>query len=156
MSALNSRPTVYLQPQSRLACTLSSPGALAFATRPWRTSLPTQPLGLEAQKQRLHSFATALCVPLRKQQEAHVNEDTISAGNLFVEIIKSILRDLRDGVLFIVKQPKELQYLEFPSLQSAGKMAIFTVAVVMVLIVFLATVDSGLSFIVASVFRRIR
>eukprot|EP00250_Pteridium_aquilinum_P007118 c16905_g1_i2 orf=217-699(+) len=151
MNCLSTRPSLGLGSQVR--ATFSPPSSRSKScTRPWTASF-FHALFLDAKMQRPHSVVTARCVPLRREQ-IHVNED--SSGNLIVEIIKSIFRDLQSGVMFLFEQPKELRYLEFPSLQSAGKMAIFTIAVVMVLIIFLATVDSGLSYIVASVFRRVK
>lgn len=126
-------------------------------TRPWKPSFHSASFAANkraANKRPAQSVAAQGASPRRPNYHQHFDED-VSPSNLFLDIIQSIFRDVRSGLMFLLEQPGELKYLEFPSLQSAGTMALFTIAVVMVLIVFLATVDSGFSSVVASVFRRI-
>lgn len=154
----------------RCSCRIAHEGFSVpfFGSKPFKSSLSTKsmttfPLSsfvnwtAHTQSTLVHSFASKVpdsSSPARPRLQQGFHED-LAPDNIFVYLITSFLRDLRDGLFFLLKQPGEFKYLEFPSIQIAGKMALFTVVVVMVLIVFLATVDSAFSYIVATVLRRI-
>ncbi|KAI5076415.1 hypothetical protein GOP47_0008480 [Adiantum capillus-veneris] len=144
---LSARVSLHEQAQVSVSRPRPLPQATAWPHRPWFS----RSVSFAAKKKWIQP---AECTPSRREQ-LRAKEDAYS-DNIVVELLKAIFRDLQNGIMFLFEQPKELQYLEFPSLQSAAKMALFTIVVVMVLIVFLATVDSAFSYIMASMFRRIR
>lgn len=67
---------------------------------------------------------------------------------------KELLRDCKSALLFLWEQPGQLKYIEWPSFQSTLKTATLTLLLVMLLIIFLSSVDSALSYFLVSTLRR--
>ncbi|KAF9623459.1 hypothetical protein IFM89_003043 [Coptis chinensis] len=63
-------------------------------------------------------------------------------------------RGLKLLVVFLVEQPGQLKYIEWPSFQSTLKTATLTLVLVAMLIVALSSVDSALSFLLALLLRK--
>ncbi|KAH7299546.1 hypothetical protein KP509_24G017500 [Ceratopteris richardii] len=53
------------------------------------------------------------------RREHHLSKKGGFSDSFILELTKSLFRDLQGAVMFLLEQPKELQYLEFPSLQDA-------------------------------------
>ncbi|KAL7157961.1 hypothetical protein ABFS83_02G110800 [Erythranthe nasuta] len=68
--------------------------------------------------------------------------------------IREAFWNTRSLVLFLVEQPGQLKYIEWPSFQSTLKTATLTLVLVAMLIVTLSSVDSALSFLLAFLLRR--
>jgi preprotein translocase subunit SecE len=67
---------------------------------------------------------------------------------------KELLRDSKSALLFLWEQPGQLKYIEWPSFQSTLKTATLTLLLVMLLIIFLSSVDSVLSYLLVLTLRR--
>ncbi|XP_031493125.1 uncharacterized protein LOC116259440 [Nymphaea colorata] len=69
-------------------------------------------------------------------------------------LIKETYRYLRSLLQFLVDQPGELRYLEWPSFKSTLKTAILTLVLVALLIVALSSIDAALWYLLALILRR--
>ncbi|KAL7120384.1 hypothetical protein ACP275_02G119200 [Erythranthe tilingii] len=68
--------------------------------------------------------------------------------------IREAFWNTRSLLLFLIEQPGQLKYIEWPSFQSTLKTATLTLVLVAMLIVALSSVDSALSFLLAFLLRR--
>ncbi|EYU38289.1 hypothetical protein ABFS82_02G110200 [Erythranthe guttata] len=68
--------------------------------------------------------------------------------------IREAFWNTRSLLLFLIEQPGQLKYIEWPSFQSTLKTATLTLVLVAMLIVALSSVDSALSFLLAFFLRR--
>ncbi|KAL7094311.1 hypothetical protein ACP275_11G095000 [Erythranthe tilingii] len=68
--------------------------------------------------------------------------------------IREAFWNTRSLLLFLVEQPGQLKYIEWPSFQSTLKTATLTLVLVAMLIVALSSLDSALSFLLAFLLRR--
>jgi len=73
---------------------------------------------------------------------------------LWLWVLKSFYSAVKGCLQFLWEQPGQLRHIQWTPLQSTIKMAMLTMVVVMLLIVFLATVDSAFSYLLARVLRR--
>lgn len=82
-----------------------------------------------------------------------IDED-INRDPFLLWLPKELLRDFKSALLFLWEQPGQLKYIEWPSFQSTLKTATLTLLLVMLLIIFLSSVDSALSYLLVSTLRR--
>ncbi|CAK9882482.1 unnamed protein product [Sphagnum jensenii] len=73
---------------------------------------------------------------------------------LWLWVLKSFYSAMKGCLQFLWEQPGQLRHIQWTPLQSTIRMAMLTMVVVMLLIVFLATVDSAFSYLLARVLRR--
>lgn len=81
-------------------------------------------------------------------------DDDIHKESYWSSLSKEALRALRALFEFLVEQPSQLKYIEWPSFQSTLKTATLTLILVALLIVALSSVDSCLSFLLALLLRK--
>ncbi|XP_057966409.1 uncharacterized protein LOC131156613 [Malania oleifera] len=88
------------------------------------------------------------------------NHDELSYGDEFrdepfwLSLIKEAIWGLKSLLVFLVEQPSQLKYIEWPSFKSTLKTATLTLVLVALLIVALSSVDSALSYLLALLLRR--
>ncbi|GMP64367.1 hypothetical protein CsSME_00025678 [Camellia sinensis var. sinensis] len=88
------------------------------------------------------------------------NHHELSSGNDFLEepfwltLIKEAFWALKSLFVFLLEQPSQLKYIEWPSFHSTLKTASLTLFLVALLIVALASVDSALSYLLALLLRK--
>lgn len=88
------------------------------------------------------------------------NQHPFSYNDDFVEepfwlkLPKEAFGALKSLLTFLLEQPSQLQYIEWPSLESTLKTATLTLVLVALLIVTLASVDSALAFMLALFLRK--
>ncbi|KAG6543029.1 hypothetical protein Mapa_015525 [Marchantia paleacea] len=70
-------------------------------------------------------------------------------------LINQLLSWASSAVHFLFEQPGQLQHIEWPTLHTIVRMAVLTLIVVTCLIVLLATMDSTMSYVLASLLRRV-
>uniref|UniRef100_A0A7N0V816 Uncharacterized protein n=1 Tax=Kalanchoe fedtschenkoi TaxID=63787 RepID=A0A7N0V816_KALFE len=78
-------------------------------------------------------------------------------GNEFLEepsMAEEFFRGIKSLFSFLVDQPRQLRYIEWPTFSSTFKTATLTLVLVALLIVALATVDSNLCYLLALFLRR--
>ncbi|KMZ57657.1 hypothetical protein ZOSMA_83G00330 [Zostera marina] len=68
--------------------------------------------------------------------------------------VKDVVRELWSLVVFLMEQPSQLKYIEWPTFRSTLKTAILTLVLVAALIVVLSTIDSFLIYTLALLLRR--
>ncbi|CAI9112484.1 OLC1v1012941C1 [Oldenlandia corymbosa var. corymbosa] len=69
-------------------------------------------------------------------------------------LLKKSFRLLKSLIVFLIEQPSQLKYIEWPSFQSTLKTATLTLLLVGLLIIALSSVDSALCYILALLSRR--
>lgn len=72
----------------------------------------------------------------------------------WLKFINDITLSLRSLALFLVEQPSQLKYIEWPTIKSTAKTATLTLVLVALLMVSLATVDSLLCYILVLLSRK--
>ncbi|KAB2602368.1 hypothetical protein D8674_003373 [Pyrus ussuriensis x Pyrus communis] len=72
----------------------------------------------------------------------------------FLSLVKEAVWGLRLLFVFLVEQPSQLKYIEWPGFRSTLKTATLTLVLVALLIVALSSTDSALSYLLALILRR--
>ncbi|XAR59861.1 hypothetical protein NMG60_11015853 [Bertholletia excelsa] len=72
----------------------------------------------------------------------------------WLTLIKEAYWALKSLFIFLLEQPSQLKYIEWPSFQSTLKTASLTLVLVALLIVALASVDSTLCYLLALLLRK--
>ncbi|KGN43268.1 uncharacterized protein LOC101211352 isoform X2 [Cucumis sativus] len=80
--------------------------------------------------------------------------DELPPEPFFLSLIKETFWGLRSLLIFLVEQPSQLKYIEWPSFQSTLKTATLALVLVALLIVALSSVDSALSYVLTLILRR--
>ncbi|KAI3445145.1 hypothetical protein Pfo_001810 [Paulownia fortunei] len=88
-----------------------------------------------------------------RNYQLNYNDDSHTEP-FWLNLIKETIWATRSLLLFLVEQPSQLRYLEWPSFQSTLKTATLTLVLVALLIVALSSVDSALSYLLALLLRR--
>ncbi|KAB1200653.1 hypothetical protein CJ030_MR0G006681 [Morella rubra] len=103
-------------------------------------------------------FGTSYAMPGGRGGEAihHQlsSDDDSSEESFWVSLMKEAFWGLKSLLAFLVEQPSQLKYIEWPGFQSTLKTAALTLVLVAVLIVALSSVDSALCYILALILRR--
>ncbi|XP_039045114.1 uncharacterized protein LOC120184807 isoform X1 [Hibiscus syriacus] len=81
-------------------------------------------------------------------------DDELPEEPFWLCLIRETIWGIRSLSVFLIKQPSQLKYIEWPSFVSTLKTAILTLVLVAGLIVALASVDSLLCYILALLLRR--
>ncbi|PON45054.1 Protein translocase complex [Parasponia andersonii] len=72
----------------------------------------------------------------------------------FLNFVKEALWGIKSVLNFLVEQPSQLKYIEWPGFASTLKTATLTLVLVAVLIVALSSIDSSLSYLLALLLRK--
>ncbi|CAI9755430.1 unnamed protein product [Fraxinus pennsylvanica] len=72
----------------------------------------------------------------------------------WLNMMKEAIWAIRNLLVFLVEQPSQLKYIEWPNFQSTLKTATLTLVLVALLIIALSSVDSALSYLLALLLRR--
>ncbi|XP_059432340.1 uncharacterized protein LOC132165694 isoform X1 [Corylus avellana] len=80
--------------------------------------------------------------------------DDLPEEPFWLSLIKEASWGLKSLFVFLVEQPSQLKYIEWPGFQSTLKTATLTLVIVAVLIVALTSVDSALCYMLALILRR--
>ncbi|XVF67973.1 hypothetical protein PTKIN_Ptkin10aG0165000 [Pterospermum kingtungense] len=91
---------------------------------------------------------------MRSNRDQLIFDDELPEEPFLLSLIRETLRGLRSLFGFLVEQPSQLKYIEWPSFQSTLKTAILTLVLVAGLIVALSSVDSALCYILALLLRK--
>uniref|UniRef100_A0A5B7BND4 Uncharacterized protein n=1 Tax=Davidia involucrata TaxID=16924 RepID=A0A5B7BND4_DAVIN len=81
-------------------------------------------------------------------------DDDFPKESFWLTLIKEAFWALKSLFVFLVEQPSQLKYIEWPNFQSTLKTASLTLVLVALLIVALSSVDSALSYLLALFLRR--
>ncbi|KAG9457679.1 hypothetical protein H6P81_002187 [Aristolochia fimbriata] len=81
-------------------------------------------------------------------------DDEFREDPFWLSFIKEALGAVRSLLAFLVEQPSQLKYIEWPTFQSTFKTATLTLVLVAIFIVSLASVDSALCFLLSLCLRR--
>lgn len=73
---------------------------------------------------------------------------------LWLHLSKETIRALKSLLAFLVQQPGQLKYIEWPSFQDTLRTATLTLVLVAALIVALSSIDSTLSYVLALLLRK--
>ncbi|KAJ4715945.1 Protein translocase complex, SecE/Sec61-gamma subunit [Melia azedarach] len=80
--------------------------------------------------------------------------DAMPEEPFWISLIKEAITALKSLIIFLVEQPSQLKYIEWPGFQSTLKTATLTLVLVALLIVALSSVDSALSLLLALLLRK--
>ncbi|GFP93428.1 hypothetical protein PHJA_001487200 [Phtheirospermum japonicum] len=89
-----------------------------------------------------------------RNYELDYDDGSAHTESFWLSLIGESIWAIRSLFAFLVEQPSQLKYIEWPSFQSTLKTATLTLVLVAVLIVVLSSVDSALSFLLALLSRR--
>ncbi|ONH92334.1 hypothetical protein PRUPE_8G169100 [Prunus persica] len=81
-------------------------------------------------------------------------DDDLPQDPYFLSLVKEAVWGLRSLFIFLVEQPSQLKYIEWPGFRSTLKTATLTLVLVALLIVALSSTDSALSYLLALILRR--
>ncbi|OMO92699.1 Protein translocase complex, SecE/Sec61-gamma subunit [Corchorus olitorius] len=81
-------------------------------------------------------------------------DDELPEVPFWLILIRDTIWSIRSLFAFLIEQPSQLKYIEWPSFQSTLKTATLTLVIVAVLIVALSSVDSVLCYILAMLLRK--
>ncbi|GMJ12686.1 hypothetical protein HRI_004937800 [Hibiscus trionum] len=93
-------------------------------------------------------------VSVRSNRHRNSFDDELSEDPFWLSLIRETIWGIRSLSVFLVEQPSQLKYIEWPSFVSTLKTAILTLVLVAGLIVALASADSILCYILALLLRR--
>ncbi|KAK9287299.1 hypothetical protein L1049_015712 [Liquidambar formosana] len=99
-------------------------------------------------------FGTKYSMSVRRNEQELSFADDVPEEPFWLSLIKEALWALKSLFLFLVEQPSQLKYIEWPSFQSTLKTATLTLVLVALLIVALSSIDSCLSYLLALFLRR--
>ncbi|XP_073038881.1 uncharacterized protein [Primulina eburnea] len=102
---------------------------------------------LQRQHGRTHILAAR-----RDYQPSYDNDSNMEP--FWVNPLREAIWGVRTLLGFLIEQPSQLRYIEWPSFQRTLKTATLTLVLVALLIVALASVDSALSYLLALLLRR--
>ncbi|XP_047307001.1 uncharacterized protein LOC124910410 [Impatiens glandulifera] len=74
--------------------------------------------------------------------------------SFLLTLIKDSFRSLKSLYIFLLEQPSQLKFIEWPSFQSTVRTAVLTLVLVAMFIVALSSIDSALWYILALVLRK--
>lgn len=105
------------------------------------------------------------CLPLRRVGTTYAAsvgkdhhqlsfDDEIPQEPFLVSLFKETVWSLRSLFIFLLEQPSQLKYIEWPGFRSTLKTATLTLVLVALLIVALSSTDSALSYLLALILRR--
>lgn len=109
----------------------------------------------QARIQYAHAqgFAASYISRDSDHHQSRLHED-LPGDPFWMTLIKESLWFVRSLFAFLIEQPSQLKYLEWPSFYSTLKTATLTLVLVALLIVALSSVDSVLCYLLALVLRR--
>ncbi|KAL5995499.1 hypothetical protein ACLOJK_025561 [Asimina triloba] len=90
----------------------------------------------------------------RSDRELGSNNDGFEEKPFWSTLFKEAVGGLKSLLAFLVEQPGQLKYIEWPSFQSTLRTAALTLVLVAILIVALSSIDSALSYVLALLLRR--
>ncbi|KAK9121168.1 hypothetical protein Syun_018785 [Stephania yunnanensis] len=90
----------------------------------------------------------------RNNRELRFEEDGFDSEPLWIFLAKETFGGLRALVMFLVEQPGQLKYIEWPPFYSTLKTASLTLVLVAMLMVALLSVDATLSYLLAFLLRK--
>lgn len=125
-------------------------------TKSLNTNLPyrlTSEYKYSSSKMQSQQGSSRIMVTRADGPYLSIDED-IDTDPFLLWLGKEFLRDFKSALLFLWEQPGQLKYIEWPSFQSTLKTATLTLLLVMLLIIFLSSVDSALSYLLVSTLRR--
>ncbi|XP_016516171.1 uncharacterized protein LOC107832807 [Nicotiana tabacum] len=96
-----------------------------------------------------HSVKCASFVERNYQSSVNNDEDPF-----LINTMKQAIRAVKSILLFLVEQPSQLKYIEWPGFQSTLKTATLALVLVGLFIIALSSIDSALSYMLALFLRR--
>ncbi|WCJ39662.1 hypothetical protein M5689_020634 [Euphorbia peplus] len=95
----------------------------------------------------LHVFST-------RGDQSQLSYEELPSDPFLLSFLKDAIWFTKSLFAFLVEQPSQLKYIEWPSFQTTLRTAILTLVIVALLIVALASVDSILCYLLAVLLRR--
>ncbi|XP_048337184.2 uncharacterized protein LOC107427392 [Ziziphus jujuba] len=99
-------------------------------------------------------FCTIHAVPGRRDNYQSKFDDDLAEEPFWITLVKDTLWGMRSLFFFLVEQPSQLKYIEWPGFRTTLKTATLTLVLVALLIIALSSVDSALSYLLALLLRR--
>ncbi|CAO2813716.1 unnamed protein product [Amaranthus hypochondriacus] len=81
-------------------------------------------------------------------------DDECDEDPFWLCLLKDTIRGLKSLLAFLVEQPGQLKYIEWPSFQDTLRTATLTLILVAALIVALSSIDSALSYVLVLILRK--
>ncbi|XP_054796149.1 uncharacterized protein LOC129301619 [Prosopis cineraria] len=98
-------------------------------------------------------FSTRLVMFAAKNDQLRF-DDEFPQEPFWLSLIADIIWGVKSLFAFLVEQPSQLKYIEWPSFSNTVRTATLTLVLVALLIVALASVDSALCYLLALVLRK--
>ncbi|XP_050232445.1 uncharacterized protein LOC126681104 [Mercurialis annua] len=102
----------------------------------------------------VNSSSTKKILSVRSDNYQLSYEDELPQESYWLRFIKEAIWATKSLFIFLVEQPSQLKYIEWPSFQSTLKTAVLTLVIVALLIVALSSVDAVLCYLLAILLRR--
>ncbi|PRQ25017.1 putative protein translocase complex, SecE/Sec61-gamma subunit [Rosa chinensis] len=101
----------------------------------------------------VHRVGTTYAASVGKDHQQLSIDDGVPQEPFLLSLFKEIVWSLRSLFIFLLEQPSQLKYIEWPGFRSTLKTAILTLVLVALLIVALSSTDSALSYLLALILR---
>ncbi|CAK8533688.1 unnamed protein product [Lathyrus sativus] len=98
-------------------------------------------------------FVTSATSASRNDQQ-YISYDDSLEEPVLLTLIKESLWGLRSLFVFLIEQPSQLKYIEWPSFSNTLRTATLTLVIVAFLLVALSSVDSALSYLLNLALRK--
>ncbi|EXB24034.1 hypothetical protein L484_006066 [Morus notabilis] len=99
-------------------------------------------------------FGTNYVVRMGRDSYQSTFDDDLPQEPFPLTLVKEFIWGIRSLLAFLVEQPSQLKYIEWPGFSSTLRTATLTLVLVALLIVALSSIDSALSYLLAILLRR--
>lgn len=99
-------------------------------------------------------ISTKFSTSASRNDHYNISYDDSPEEPFLLALIKESFWGLKSLVAFLIEQPSQLKYIEWPSFSNTLRTATLTLVIVAFLLVALASVDSALSFLLNLVLRK--
>ncbi|CAI8594437.1 unnamed protein product [Vicia faba] len=101
-----------------------------------------------------NNFSTKFVTSASRNDQQYMSYDDSPEEPVLLTLIKESLWGLKSLFVFLIEQPSQLKYIEWPSFSNTLRTATLTLVIVAFLLVALSSVDSALSYLLNLALRK--
>ncbi|XP_004489324.1 uncharacterized protein [Cicer arietinum] len=99
-------------------------------------------------------YSNHIATTSSRNDHYHISYDDSPDEPFLLTFIKESLWGLKSLSVFLIEQPSQLKYIEWPSFSNTLRTATLTLIIVALLLIALSSVDSALSYLLALALRK--
>ncbi|XP_058773166.1 uncharacterized protein LOC131647274 [Vicia villosa] len=101
-----------------------------------------------------NNISTKIVMSASSNDQQYISYDDSPEEPILLTLIKESLWGLKSLFVFLIEQPSQLKYIEWPSFSNTLRTATLTLVIVAFLLVALSSVDSALSYLLNLALRK--